>query len=217
MRPYRVPRFSFLRALGLLVVLAGLAGCTPAAPATPTNAPAAAPAPTAAAKPASPVAASSPAPSPSAAVAVASPSPGLSLSPSPAASPSASPAAGNPAAPRPANASLKISAPSAGQSVPAGSIQVTVEYSGPPLVAAASATKLDDYHLHYFLDESATPYLGTTTPVPMGNPHIVHTAATQVSFDGVTAGTHTVVVMLSGANHVSVVPPLSDQVTFTVS
>ena len=202
------------------MIVAGLAGCAPAAPAAPTNAPAAAttaPAPTPAAKPASPVAVSSPAPSPSAAVSVASPSPGLSLSPSPAASPSASPAASNAAAPRPANATLKISAPSAGQSVPAGSIQVTVEYSGPPLVAAASATKLDDYHLHYFLDESATAYLGTTTPVPMGNPHIVHTAATQVSFDGVTAGTHTVVVMLSGANHVSVAPPLSDQVTFTVS
>jgi hypothetical protein len=92
---------------------------------------------------------------------------------------------------------------------------VSVQYSGPQLVAAASATKLDDYHLHYFLDENAMPYIGTLVPVPAGNPHIIHTAALQVSFDGVAAGSHTVTVMLSGANHISVAPPLSAQVTFT--
>ena len=198
-----------------LLALVSLAGCAPAAPAAPTAAPAAAPttAPAAATKPASPAPSPSPAAKPAA---VASPSPGLSPSPSPAASPSASPAA-NAAAQRPANATLKITSPTAGQSVPAGSVQVTIDYSGPTLVAAANATKLDDLHLHYFLDESASPYIGTTAPVPTGNPKIVHTAALQVTFDNVTAGSHTVVVMLSGANHVSVVPPLSDQVTFTVS
>jgi len=90
-----------------------------------------------------------------------------------------------------------------------------VQYSGPPLVPAANATKLDDYHLHYFLDENAAPYLGTLVPVPMGNPHIVHSAALQVTFDNIAAGSHTVVVALAGANHVSVAPPLSAQVTFT--
>jgi hypothetical protein len=91
-----------------------------------------------------------------------------------------------------------------------------VQYNGPPLVPAASATKLDDYHLHYFLDENPAPYIGTQLPVPMGNPHIVHTAALQQSFDNVSAGPHTVTVMLSGANHISVTPPLSAQVMFTV-
>ena len=100
--------------------------------------------------------------------------------------------------------------------MPAGTLQVTVQYQGPQLVPAANATKLDDYHLHYFLDESAAPYLGTLVPVPMGNPHIVHTAALQVTFDNVTAGSHTLTVALSGANHITVQPPLSDQVTFTV-
>jgi hypothetical protein len=139
---------------------------------------------------------------------IAAPSP--SSSPSSAASPSAA------AAVAPANASLTISSPTPGQTLPAGSVSVSVQYSGPPLVAAANATKLDDYHLHYFLDENAAPYIGTLVPVPMGNPHIVHTANLQVSFDNVTSGSHTVVVMLSGANHVSVAPPLSAQVTFTV-
>jgi hypothetical protein len=91
-----------------------------------------------------------------------------------------------------------------------------VQYTGPTLVPAANATKLDDYHLHYFLDESAAAYIGTLVPVPMGNPRIIHTAALQQTFDNVPAGSHTVTVMLSGANHVSVVPPLSAQVTFTV-
>jgi hypothetical protein len=98
----------------------------------------------------------------------------------------------------------------------AGSITISNAYSGPPLVAAASATKLDDYHVHYFLDEDAAPYLNSLTPVPMGNPHIVHTASMQTTFDNVAAGSHTATVMLSGANHVTVTPPLSAQVTFTV-
>lgn len=100
--------------------------------------------------------------------------------------------------------------------VPAGSVTVSIQFSGAQLVAAASATKLDDYHLHYFLDEDASPYLNSLTPVPMGNPHIVHTANLQTTFDNVTAGSHTVTVMLSGANHITVTPPLSAQVTFTV-
>ena len=101
--------------------------------------------------------------------------------------------------------------------MPAGLIQVSVNYNGPPLVPAASATKLDDYHLHYFLDEDAAPYLGTLVPVPMGNPRILHTAATQVTFDNVPLGSHVVTVMLSGSNHISVIPPVSDQVTFTAT
>lgn len=140
----------------------------------------------------------------------------LAQAPSPSAAVSTSPStAAAAAAPQPAGATLTISAPTAGQTVPAGSVQVSVQYSGPPLVAAATATKLDDYHLHYFLDENATPYTGTLVPVPMGNPHIVHSAALQVTFDTVAAGSHTVSVMMSGANHVSIAPPLTAQVMFT--
>jgi len=100
--------------------------------------------------------------------------------------------------------------------VPLGSIQVSVDYAGPTLVAAADARKLDDYHLHYFLDVDATPYLGTVVPVPLDDARIIHTAATQVSFENVGPGRHTMTVMLSGANHISVNPPISDQTTFTI-
>jgi hypothetical protein len=93
---------------------------------------------------------------------------------------------------------------------------VTVNYTGPTLVPAASATALDQYHLHYLLDVDPTPYIGTTTPMPTNNPNIIHTAATQLTFDNVAPGTHHIAVIMSGANHVSVSPPVSQQVTFTV-
>jgi hypothetical protein len=95
-------------------------------------------------------------------------------------------------------------------------VTVTLDYQGPTLVPAAQATKLDDYHVHYFLDEDATPYTGTTTPVPMGNPHIVHAAALQQAFDNVAAGSHTATVLMTGANHISLNPPVTDKVSFTV-
>ena len=121
------------------------------------------------------------------------------------------------AAPRPAGASLRIIEPGAGAVVPPGSVQVSVRYNGPPLVAAASATKLDDYHLHYFLDESVTPYLGTLVAVPTDNPRIIHSALRDVMFENVPVGSHMVTVMLTGSNHVSVTPPLSDVIAFSVS
>jgi hypothetical protein len=93
-------------------------------------------------------------------------------------------------------------------------VTVTVNYSGPPLVAAANATKLDDYHLHYFLDVDPGPYIGTTTPMPLNDPRIMHTAATSVVFDNVASGTHQLAVVMSGSNHISVNPPLAERETF---
>jgi hypothetical protein len=108
-----------------------------------------------------------------------------------------------------------FTAPTTGQTVNAGSVTVTVNYTGPALVAVANATKLDDYHLHYLLDVDPTPYLGTTVPIPVGDPRIIHTAATSVTFDNVSAASHTVAVVMTGSNHISLSPPVADKVTFT--
>jgi hypothetical protein len=107
-------------------------------------------------------------------------------------------------------------APTAGETVSAGAVTVTVAYTGPTLVPAANATKLDDYHLHYFLDVDPTPYLGTTVPIPLGDPRIVHTAATSVTFDNVAAGTHELAVVMTGSNHISLNPPVADKELVTV-
>jgi hypothetical protein len=154
-------------------------------------------------------------PSPSLASALALPSPSLaSARASAVASPSASPSAAI-AAPRPAGVSLMFMAPTNGETVNAGSVTVTVSYTGPALVAAANATKLGDYHLHYFLDVDPTPYLGTTLPIPLGDPRIVHSAATSVTFDNVAPASHTLAVVMTGSNHISLNPPVADKVTFT--
>jgi len=94
---------------------------------------------------------------------------------------------------------------------------VTLDYTGPNLVPVASATELNQYHVHYFLDVDPTPYIGTTTPIPTGNPHVIHTAETQVMFDNVAPGTHQLAVVLTGSNHISVNPPVAQQITFTVT
>jgi hypothetical protein len=122
----------------------------------------------------------------------------------------------NAAAPRPSDVSLRLISPRPSDVLTTGTITVKVSYIGPTLVPGAQATKVEDYHLHYFLDEDATPYIGMPRPIPTGNPHIVHSAATEVGFDNVGGGNHTVAVVMTGSNHISVAEPLSDTVTFTV-
>ena len=119
-------------------------------------------------------------------------------------------------APKPTDATIKIVSPAQGGVLSGGAITVSVNYSGPTLVPGAEAKKLDDYHLHYFLDEDAAAYLGGGKSIPAGNPHIVHSAAREVTFDKLTPGQHTLTVVMSGNNHVAVAPVLTDSVTFTV-
>ena len=124
--------------------------------------------------------------------------------------------AANPAALRPADASLKIVSPTPDQVLTAGPVKVSIDYSGPALVPAAQAKKLDDYHLHFILDEDASQYIGTTTPIPAGNPNIIHSAANEVTFNNLAPGQHTVSVVMSGNNHISVGTPVTASVTFSV-
>jgi hypothetical protein len=188
-----------------VMLMIGTGACAPTAP--PISAPTQVSAPTVTTAPS--VAAS---PSAAAAPSVAA-SPSAAAAPSVAPSPSSAPAA---AAPRPAGVSLMITSPTAGQTVNAsGSVTVIVSYIGPTLVAAANATKLDDYHLHYLLDVDPTPYIGTTVPIPLGDSRIMHTAATTITFDNVAPGSHTLTVIMSGSNHISVNPPVAERTTFT--
>jgi hypothetical protein len=94
-------------------------------------------------------------------------------------------------------------------------VTVIVNYTGPQLVDAANATKLDDYHIAYLLDVDPNPYIGTTVPIPMGDPRIIHAATTSTTFNNVAVGTHTLAVVMVGSNHVSVNPSLADKETFT--
>jgi hypothetical protein len=124
------------------------------------------------------------------------------------------------AALQPSDVLLMISSPRAGETVVESStdesIALTVDYWGPRLLIGTAAHAVDDYHLAYLLDEAATPYIGTLTPIPRCDPHVVHSAATRVTFDHVPHGSHVVVVLLVGSNDVSVNPPVAAMVTFMV-
>jgi hypothetical protein len=120
----------------------------------------------------------------------------------------------------PTDVQLAVSAPLAGMRVDAApvenSIAVTVKYLGPPLVPAAMAHAVDDYHLAYLLDQDDGGYLRTLLPIPHCNPRVVHSAWTTATFSGVQPGSHVLSVVLVGSNDVAVNPPVATSVTFLV-
>src|SRR5258708_24363299 len=80
---------------------------------------------------------------------------------------------------------IVITAPSNGSSVPGPNVAVTIQVTGTTLVPAASATKVEDMHVHYLLDVDPAPWLSGTTPIPMGNPNIVPSGALSNTFNDV--------------------------------
>lgn len=139
--------------------------------------------------------------------------------PLPALAPTVVPQAANSAslvADRPADVSIRIVSPTSADELAAGPITVSVAYTGPDLIPAAQAKQLDQYHLHYLLDEDASKYLATRTPIPAGVPTVIHSAAKTVTFDNVALGLHALTVIMTGNNHISLSPPVTDSVSFVV-
>ena len=124
------------------------------------------------------------------------------------------------AALRPTDVLLAIASPHAGETAVEGptadSVTVAVEYWGPPLSSAGAAHAVDEYHLAYFLDYDASAYVGTLLAIPRCDPRIIHSIATHVTFDHVMHGSHSLHVLLTGSNDVSVNPPVATSVTFLV-
>src|SRR6202040_554297 len=113
-----------------------------------------------------------------------------------------------PAFPQP-QPQVVITAPTNGGRVAGPDVTVTIQVTGTTLVPAANATKLEDLHVHYMLDVDPAPYLPGTTPIPAGNPNIVHSGALSNTFTGVAPGPHTVWVVLGFSNHTAVQPPVA--------
>jgi hypothetical protein len=124
------------------------------------------------------------------------------------------------AALKPADVLLTIRDPRAGETItedgPDDSVAVSVDYWGPSLIAGYASGPIDQYHLAYLLDVDAAPYIGTLLPVPRCDPHIQHTADRRVIFGHVPHGIHTLAVLLTGSNNVSVNPPVAMRETFMV-
>lgn len=111
---------------------------------------------------------------------------------------------------------VRITSPASGAVVAGPDVTVTIAVTGTTLVPGAEATRLEDMHVHYLLDADPSPFIGTMTPIPMGNPNIVHTASMSQTFSGVAAGPHRVTVVLGLSNHVAVQPAVAPAVNFTV-
>jgi hypothetical protein len=124
------------------------------------------------------------------------------------------------AALKPTDVLLAVSTPRAGETVvnvaPNESVTLSVDYWGPRLVPPDGAHAVDEYHLVYILDEDASPYIGTLQRLPVCDARVVHSAATRVTLDNVSHGSHALAVLLAGSNNVSVNPPVAARVTFTV-
>jgi hypothetical protein len=110
-----------------------------------------------------------------------------------------------------------ITSPTNGTTIPGPDVTVTIQVTGTTLVPAASATKLEDLHVHYMLDVDPSPYLPGTTPIPQGNPNIVHSGALSNMFTNVAPGPHRVAVVLGYSNHTVFQPPVAPAVSFTVA
>jgi plastocyanin len=117
------------------------------------------------------------------------------------------------------NPQITITQPTSGQSLPAGSITTKVSVSNFNLVDKLGQQSVSgEGHIHYFLD-----YQPPTTPnqpavPPQGsNVSWAATANTSYTFMNVTAGSHTIYVELVNNNHTPLVPPVTAQVTFSVS
>ena len=78
-------------------------------------------------------------------------------------------------------------------------------------IKPASAADPASFHFHYFVDTDATV---AGQVVPAGNPKIIHSASTTQDLGSLSAGQHTVTVVLGQYNHTAC--ENRGSVTFTV-
>ena len=112
---------------------------------------------------------------------------------------------------------IRITSPANGAVVAGPDVTVSIAVAGTTLVPAADAMRLEDLHVHYLLDVDPAPYLSGATPVAMGDPNQVHTAALSQTFGGVAPGEHRVTVLLGLSSHVARQPVVAPSVTFRVA
>jgi hypothetical protein len=105
----------------------------------------------------------------------------------------------------PTGVTLTVAPPSA--SAPT---TVSVTLSSQLNIKPASASDPTSFHLHYFVD---TDPVAAGQPVPTGNPKIIHSASTTQDLGALTAGSHTVTVVLGQFNHTACA--VRGSVTFT--
>jgi hypothetical protein len=102
---------------------------------------------------------------------------------------------------------------------PTASAPTTVSASvAPPVnLKAAKDAVADSFHLHYFVDIDPSTVVQPGQAVPTGNPKIIHSAATTQDGGTLSAGKHTVWVVLGDVNHTTCSPMVVGSVSFDVA
>ncbi|MBI4188692.1 MAG: DUF4399 domain-containing protein [Chloroflexi bacterium] len=117
--------------------------------------------------------------------------------------------------PPPTTPSVKIIQPAVGATVPAGSVQISVEVTNFELVAPGGANAPGKGHLHYYMDVDIPTAAGQPTFTAAGT--YKASPNTTVTWDNVTPGTHTFGVQLVNSNHTPLDPPVIVQIIVTVT
>ena len=111
---------------------------------------------------------------------------------------------------------LKITQPAAGASLSAGNITVSVDVTNFELLPPGGANAAGKGHLHYYLDVASIPTAPGQPAVSAAGTYKA-TPGSSATWDNVTAGSHTFAVQLVNSDHTPLSPPVTAQVTVTVS
>jgi len=96
---------------------------------------------------------------------------------------------------------------------PGESLSIDVAVEGVTLVKADGDTSGKTGHLHAFIDKEPTAGMA----IPVGDPAIIHSATSPIVVPGLTAGEHTIWVVVGNGNHVAFTPLVADRITVTVA
>lgn len=112
----------------------------------------------------------------------------------------------------PAGESITVTAPTA-----AAPTTVSVSVVPPVNLKPAKDAVADSYHLHYFVDIDPSTVVQSGQAVPSGNPKIIHSATTTQDVGALSAGRHTVWVVLGDVAHIACTPMVVGSVSFDVA
>jgi len=108
----------------------------------------------------------------------------------------------------PTGATLVVSAPTPGAPTTVSVVVTPTSLN----IKAASAADPTSFHLHYFIDTTAS---AAGTVIPAGDPKIIHSGTLTQDLGALTAGSHTVTVVLGQFTHTAC--ETRSSVTFTVA
>ncbi len=112
----------------------------------------------------------------------------------------------------PGGESITVTAPTA-----AAPTTVSATVAPPVNLKPAKDGDAASYHLHYFVDIDPATIVQAGQPVPTGNPKIIHSASLSQDVGALSAGKHTVWVVMGDVGHVVCSPIVQGSVSFDVS